>query len=241
MTLLSICIPVYEMPVNSNPPREEGLAMLAENFKQLEKQKFKDFNVIISDNSQNKTIETYVKGIKKLNVKYTRNEGAKTMASNMNNAIKNADGEIIHIMCQDDFFYNADSLQKIIDNFEKEKGWMVSRYMHSKDRLGLFKRQTPSWNDKMYLNNSIGTPSCLSFVNDDPLLFDENLNWFIDCELYFRLFKRYGLPKVLDDTIFIQYLWEGQLTTRMTQEEIDKETLYIKQIYEPPIVATGKK
>jgi hypothetical protein len=145
----------------------------------------------------------------------------------MNNAIKNCDGEIIQIMCQDDYFYGKNSLQKIIENFDKDKGWMCSKYMHTKDRLGLFKQQIPSWNPQIYLNNTIGTPSCLSFLNNDNIFFDENLTWLVDCEYYYRLFKKYGEPKILKDIIFIQYLWEGQLTQTITQELINTETAYV--------------
>lgn len=222
---LSIALPVYSMG-------NKGLEFLDYNFRQLKAQTYHDFDVIISDNSNDETIKAYVSGIKDLNIKYVKNEGAKTLASNMNNAIENCDSDIIQIMCQDDYFYNKYSLQKIVDNFDKNKGWMCSMYMHTKDRLGLFKQQIPAWNPQIYLNNTIGTPSCLSFLNDgNILLLDENLKWFVDCEYYYRLFQKYGEPKILKEIIFIQYLWEGQTTQGITQEVIDTETAYIKDKY----------
>jgi glycosyltransferase involved in cell wall biosynthesis len=217
---LSIALPTYEMGGN-------GLEFLAYNFKQLKAQTFRDFDVIISDNSNDETIKTYVNGIKDLNIKYVKNEGAKTLAANMNNAIKNCDGEIIQIMCQDDYFYNKYSLQKIVDNFDKGKGWMCSMYMHTKDRLGLFKQQIPMWNPQIYINNTIGTPSCLSFLNNDNIYLDENLSWLVDCEYYYRLFKKYGQPKILSELIFVQVLWEGQVTQQITQELMNTETAYV--------------
>jgi glycosyltransferase involved in cell wall biosynthesis len=217
---LSIALPTYEMG-------NKGLEFLAYNFKQLKSQIFKDLQVVVSDNSNDEIIKTYVSGIKDLDIKYVKNEGAKTLASNMNNAIRNCDGEIIQIMCQDDYFYNKYSLQKIVDNFDKNIGWMCSMYMHTKDKLGLFKQQIPKWNDKIYFDNTIGTPSCLSFLNNENIYFDENLTWLVDCEYYYRLFKKYGQPKILNELIFVQVLWEGQLTQTITQELINTETAYV--------------
>jgi glycosyltransferase involved in cell wall biosynthesis len=231
MTLLSVCVPVY--PMNGR-----GVEMLEHNLKQLSAQKFKDFEVVISDDSEDDVIKDWLFSSdklwnEKLNIKYIKNEKTKGVASNVNNAINNADGEIIQIMCQDDYFYNKDSLQKIVDNFDRNMGWMVSMYMHTKDRLGLFKQQIPKWNNQIYLINTIGTHSSLSFLNDSNLSFDENLSWFVDCEFYYRLYKKYGLPKILDKLIFVQYLWDGQATnTIITQNVIEQEQKYIKEKYE---------
>jgi len=227
---VSVIIPTYEMG-------DKGVEMLTKgSFKQLKLQKFKDFEVVISDDSKDDVIKKYVEETKDLNIKYFKNEGKSGIAGNMNNAIKNATGEIIQIMCQDDFFYNQYSLQKIVDNFDYKKGWMVSMYMHTKDRLGLFKQQIPEWNDKIYFDNSIGTPSCLSFLNDDPPLLDENLKWYVDCEHYYRLYKKWGLPKILKELVFVQLLWEGQSTQGVTQELINTEMAYIKNKYLGEIV-----
>jgi len=224
MSLLEILIPVYEM-------QNKGLEMLSHSFKQLKVQKFKDFSVLISDDSQDEKIKTYVGGIKDLNIKYIKNEGVHSIAGNMNNAIKNATGEIIQVMCQDDYFYNKDSLQNIVDNFDRNKGWMCSMYMHTKDRFELFKQQIPMWNSQICLNNTLGTPSCLSFLNNDVPLLDENLKWYVDCEHYYRLFKKWGIPKILKELVFVQLLWEGQTTQGITQEIVDTEIAYIKDKY----------
>jgi glycosyltransferase involved in cell wall biosynthesis len=239
MTLLSICIPSYEAG-------GRGVEFLEHNFKQLKTQLFKDFEIIVSDDSSDEVIADYIKKYtednKDLNIKYIKNKGNKNIGSNTNNAIKNANGEIIQIMCQDDYFYNKYSLQKIVDNFDRNIGWMVSMYMHTKDRLGLFKQQIPSWSDNIYLNNTIGAPSCLSFLNDDNKVWvDENLKCFVDCEHYYRLYKKWGLPKVLKDLVVIQYLWEGQATSTITQDLINAEVAYINnkvtEMNKKPVVA----
>jgi glycosyltransferase involved in cell wall biosynthesis len=229
MPRLSILMPSYEM-------KNKGAEMLSFSLDILRQQTFKDFEIVISDDSKDETIKNYLHSIQDLNIKYIKNQGKHGIAGNTNNAIRNALGQILHIMCQDDYFYDENSLQKIVDTFDVGKGWMASMYMHTKDRKGLFNQQFPTWNDQIYLINTIGTPSCLSFINDNPIFFDENLTWFVDCEYYYRLYKRYGVPKILSEIIFVQYLWEGQTTnTLINQEVVNREELYIKEKYKGEI------
>ncbi|KKP65547.1 MAG: Glycosyltransferase involved in cell wall biogenesis-like protein [Candidatus Nomurabacteria bacterium GW2011_GWE1_35_16] len=224
MTLLSIALPVYEM-------QGRGVEMLQFSLQKLRTQTFSDFEVVISDNSADDDIWEYVESQKRLNIKYVKNKGEHTLSGNVNNAFRNSSGDIIHLMCQDDYFYDNSSLQKIVNNFDANIGWMTSMYMHTNDRVGLFKQQIPRWNDQIYFINTIGTPSCLTFLNGTNLYFDKDLKWFVDCEFYWQLYKKYGEPKILKDTIFIQYLWEGQTTQTITQELVDSEMQHIKNKY----------
>ena len=229
MTLLSIALPVYEM-------QGRGVEMLQFSLAKLQQQTFSDFEVVISDSSTNNAICKYVETIKNLNIKYVKDEDNNTLSSNVNNAFRHSSGDIIHLMCQDDYFYDSSSLQKIVNNFDVNIGWMASMYMHTNDRVGLFKPQIPSWNNQIYFVNTIGTPSCLTFLNGSNLYFDKNLKWFVDCEFYWQLYKKYGAPKILNDLIFIQYLWEGQTTQGITQELVDDEMLHIKNKYKGEII-----
>lgn len=231
MTKLSIAIPVYEA-------KGRGIELIQFSLSRIRSQTFKDFNVIISDNSSDNVIENAIKGIPQqfFDIKYFRNDGPKTMASNINNAIRNSDGEIIQILCQDDYLYDKNSLQTIVNKFNPTKKWMVSTYMHTKDRFGMFKKQIPSWNDQIYFNNTIGTPTCLSLLNEYLIYLDENLSWFVDCEYYYQLFKKWGLPEINNNLVLMQLLWEGQITnTQITEELIKTEREYIVNKYEGKI------
>lgn len=222
MPKLSIILPTYEA-------QGVGQQFLTRNFKQLKLQTFKDFEVVIADSVPNDAVKNFVEAEKDILIKYVKVENAKHLYSNINEGIRNASGDFAHIMCMEDYFYNKHSLQRIVDNFEVAKGWMVSMYMHTKDGLGLFKQQIPSWNLQILSNNTIGCISCLSFVNDKEFLFDENTELFGDVDFYYRLYKKYGLPKLIDDIVWIQYLWAGRITKKpATQENIDAEQNYLK-------------
>jgi glycosyltransferase involved in cell wall biosynthesis len=234
MKKLSIAIPSYSMS-------GRGIEMLQHSLTQIRKQTYNkdDYEIIISDDSDDDNIKNAITSIPSdiLNIKYVKNEGKKGIAGNLNNTIKNCEGELIHVLCQDDYFIDKNSIMRIVNNFDYEKKWMVSAYMHTKDRFGMFRKHIPTWNNKIYLENTIGTPSCLTILNNDTLLFDEELGWFVDCDYYYRLYQKYGVPKIVNELLFIQLLWEGQATNSKVDETIiTKERDYIIQKHESKII-----
>jgi hypothetical protein len=139
---------------------------------------------------------------------------------------------LIKILCQDDYLYGIDAIQKTIDNFDYNTKWLVTSYFGTRDRLSAFTHHIPMWNDKIYFENTIGTHSCLTILNEDPILFDENLIWFMDCEYYYRLQKRYSYPTILRDYTMIQMIWEGQVTNTIINDTIiNTEKDYILNKY----------
>lgn len=114
----------------------------------------------------------------------------KGMANNTNAAIKKADGHIIKIMFMDDSFAHRDSLKDMVQAFKG--GWLVA---------GSDNNKQPYYTDDIQTgNNKLGSPSVLIFENDKPLLFDESMTWLLDCDLYKRLYKRYGAPTIVSGT-----------------------------------------
>jgi glycosyltransferase involved in cell wall biosynthesis len=225
---ISVCIPCYEM-------FGRATEMLNLSFGVLSLQSFTDFEVIISDDSEDDAIKNLISFWKpRLNIKYIKNPNEKGLSSNLNNAIKHAKGEIIKVLCEDDFLFGEAALEITYNNFDFNKGWLVSSYYHTKEsRKVYFKQQIPTWNDKIYLVNTIGTHSCLSFVNDSPLLFDPKLMWYMDCDYYYSLFLRYGEPFILKEPTVVQYLWEGQTTNAFVTKNIEeKERKYLIEKYE---------
>src|SRR3990167_7102617 len=121
--LISICIPTYEM-------HGGALKMLTRSFDMLKKQTFKDFEVVVSDNSEDDVVKNLCASpeYKMLNINYFKNP-RKGLAQNSNEAIKNAKGEIIKILYMDDYLANENSLQKILDNFTDH--WLITACEHA--------------------------------------------------------------------------------------------------------------
>lgn len=224
MTKMSIAITSYEMG-------GVGHEVIQYALRSLQSQTFKDFEVVVSDQSKDSLIEDVCKLWQKdLSLVYCREENKRGyFTANENNAIKHCSGDIIKFLDADDFLYDEKSLQKTYGAFEENTMWVVTNYMHSYNRTDFIKRHSPVMNDRIYVCNTIGTPSCVAIRNDNPPLFDENLRWAGDCEWYKRLYDKWGNPKIIDDITAVHLLWDGQVenTFGSAKELQDKEVAYI--------------
>lgn len=215
---ISICIPTWEQ-------YDRGVEFLRNNLERILTQTYKNFNVIISDHSKDDKIKLLCESYSdKLEIKYIKNETLLGNGpANTNNAIINADGDIIKIIFQDDFLYQDNSLEIIAKEFENtECNWLVSGCNHTHDDGKNFSNfMVPYWNDNIATGtNTISSPSVLSFRNNNPCLFDEELTMLMDCEMYYQLYIRYGLPKIITDCL---------ITNRMHQHQIS--SLYNKDMW----------
>lgn len=211
---ISICIPTYEMS-------SVGANFLAENFEIFLKQSFKNFNVIISDDSNDNSIRSVCDKYKdRLSIVYVKNTGEKGLCGNLNNAMKNANGKIIKILLMDDFLYNESSLQEIVDNFDPQKDhWLATACMHTVDGKTFTNAHYPRYNAYIhYGRNTIGTPSVVSVKNENLCFLDSTFNWSLnDCDYYKSNYDKFGEPKLLNTINVVVRKHEHQITnTRNT-------------------------
>ena len=206
---ISVVVPVYEM-------HGVGIQMLERSLDILERQTFKDFEVVVTDDSDDVKL---VKLCDDFTVKYLRNPGDKGIASNTNFGIKQAKGELIKILYQDDYLAYDEALEDIVKNFEN--GWLITACSNT---------LIPHYNDKIRTGyNTIGSPSVLTIKNDNPLLFDTSLKWLVDCEYYQRTFERYGEPKILLKPGVVIGIGDWQQTNQLTNEQKNEEYLRLQR------------
>jgi len=62
-------------------------------------------------------------------------------------------------------------------------------------------------------------------------LFDENIKYGYDCELYYKMINKYGVPKICHSVTVVNYLWGGSITSQTSQDMINKEIKYILNKY----------
>lgn len=145
------------------------------------------------------------------------------MAENTNAGIKRARGKLIKILYLDDCLASTDSLQKIVDAFTDDVMWLIT---------GADTNPYPFMTDDIETgNNKLGSPSALTMRASNVLLFDENMSWLLDCDLYKRLEKMYGEPKILDGVHVIIGQGEHQMTHILTDEEKLAEHSYLAKKY----------
>ena len=207
------------------------------NLEKILNQSYKNYEVVVSDHCESDLIKWVCDRSLSLgmDIKYLRNESSRGNSSaNINNAILNSQGEIIKILFQDDFFFRSKSLQEIVNVFSSNPiHWMVTACCHSLDGKTFERDYYPKYTeDIMEGNNLISSPSVLSFLrSSNQILFDENLVWLMDCDIYKRLYMEYGDPFYLNSINVVNRTWEGQFNNHIPWEKKMREIQYGREKY----------
>lgn len=225
MAKVSICIPAYN--------NERSVRRLLES---IEKQKFKDYEVIITDDSDGEEIGKLAE--EKGYIKYYKNETALGAAANWNAAIGKSSGEYVKIMHHDDWFTDADSLQSFVDMLEQhpeaglafsgsrqeEEGRSYERFIAAED-AALIERDYRN----LFLGNTIGAPSgtiVRRSVLENPadkdgqesengkegIAYDKNLTWLVDMDYYMNILKHNPRFVYTEKPLVSIGISKGQLT-----------------------------
>lgn len=220
MAKLSVCIPTHQM--------EDYDYFLHRCLDSLWNQSFQDFEIVVSDNSDNDEIKKICEWYK-TGISYYHNP-IKGMAPNTNNAIKMAKGDLIKILYMDDFMAHDLALEAIVNNFKGE--WLVTSCRHTVDGEDFFNTHVPHYSEDIYTGrNTIGSPSVLTIKKETALFFDEEMTWLLDCDLYKRYYDLYGEPTILNNVNVIIGLHDGQATHTMGDERKLKEHEYLNKKY----------
>jgi glycosyltransferase involved in cell wall biosynthesis len=183
--IISICIPAYK--------RIDYLKRLLCS---IEIQKFKDYEVIISDDSNDHSVEELLKNFNgRFEIKYFKNEKALGTPANWNHAISKATGEWIKLMHDDDWFDNEHSLEKFALARNNNNKFIFSAYTNKTELTNNIEKKFFNENLKTIIlknplrllaKNSIGPPSVTLFHNSIKDKYDEGLKWRVDIEYYIR-------------------------------------------------------
>lgn len=217
--MITVAIPVSKI--------ENGAFYFTRLLDSLWRQSFQDFEIVVTDNSDDDELMNICIAYNGW-IEYYRNP-IKGMAQNTNEAIRRSKGELIKIIYMDDYLAHDNSLLKILTHFEGQ--WLVSGCLHD-DGLEVFKPHIPHYSqDIQFGHNTIGSPSVLTIRNQNPLLFDEEMTWLLDCDYYKRMYDLYGEPTILKDKNVIIGLHPGQATHTMGQERKLLEHEYMNKKY----------
>lgn len=144
------------------------------------------------------------------------------MAENTNAGIKRARGEYIKILYLDDQLAHKDALKEIVEAVEGHE-WLIN---------GCDTNVYPYYTEDIETgNNKLGSPSCLTIRNSEPLLFDENMSWLLDCDYYKKMYEDFGEPVILDGVHVIMGVGEHQMTHILTHADKIAEEEYMNKKY----------
>ena len=216
---ISICVPVHKM--------NDWKYWLEKCLDSILAQTEENIEVVITDNSDDDEIKRFTEKYA-MPIKFFKNP-RKGMAQNTNEAIKRATGPVIKILYMDDHLAHKDALSDILEAFKEKKlhYWLATPCEHTYGK-NIFKQHAPKLKGIEKGINTIGSPSVVAFRNNNPLLFDENMTWLLDVDLYKRLLDIFGEPIILEKVGVVIGLHDGQVTNILTNEKKQKEEEYFK-------------
>ena len=188
---ISICIPTYK-----------NVDYLQRLLQSVIIQTFKDYEIVITDNSPDNSVEQLVKELEnQLSIRYYKNDPPTNMGENFNRVLQKATGEWIKIMHDDDWFAGKGSLQQFADAAIQYPGcdFIFSACNNVDLKTGKIERHELNIEKKtllqssfynLYFNNVIGHPSTVMHKNTE-MLYDPSFKWVIDVDFYIRFFEKY--------------------------------------------------
>ncbi len=160
---------------------------------------------------------------------------ANGMARAHNMGIARSKGEIIKIIQMDDYFAHPNALKMIVDEFHANaaKSWLISASTHTENGVDTFSAHFPTWHDKIYNGvNTLGSMSTIAFYRDKQLLFEEPLQWIVDCDWYYRMYLKHGTPILSRNVGVVVDVGTHRLSSTLSDELKTNEVSYVLQKYE---------
>ena len=227
MVKVSICIPAYN--------NEASVRRLLAS---IERQTYKDYEVIITDDSDGDGIKRLAE--EKKYIKYYKNEKRLGATANWNASIDRSCGEYIKIMHHDDWFTDENSLKAFVDMLEEhpeadlafsgsrqmEADRSFDRYISEKD-VRLIEKD----HRNLFLGNTIGAPSAVIVRRNAVVHYDEKLTWLVDMEYYMQILKKNPHFLYTKEPLVSIGIGQGQLT-ESCRDDRDLNTYEYGYIYE---------
>ncbi len=217
--MVSICIPTYNQT-----------DLLKRCLNSVLMQDFKDYEIIVSDDSTDEITKTYIEGLQLKNLKYYKNNFALGSPDNWNNCLTKACGKYIKIMHHDDYFATTTALSKFVNSLETNPSIYFSfcySHIHFKNQEHFFiHRQAASQLKRLktsphflFYRNIIGAPSA-TFFRNEKILFNKNYKWLVDVDFYIRYFNKYpGFISIPEALVTVVDGEVGQATTLVSKSK----------------------
>lgn len=211
---VSICIPVYKQA-----------ELFKMTFESVLEQTYKDWEIIVADDSPDDTIEKIVAAYSSIPVAYFRNEPALGSPANWNAAVSKAKGEYIKILHHDDRFAERSSLERFVKMLDDHKDadlafsstqiTMLDTGLSKKHKCSVSKlRKIQKRTQLLLMDNIIGAPSATIIRKNAFVKFDETLKWLVDIDWYLSVMKKNNHVIYESDCLIASYHGAvGQMTS----------------------------
>jgi len=231
--MVSICIPAYNQP-----------KFLKKTLNSIFIQDFKDYEIIISDDSNNDDIKKLINTYPQEKIKYFKNSPSFGSPRNWNESIKKATGKYIKILHHDDWFSKPYSLSKFVNTIESRNNVSIvfsgslihnanldndTRFVQSEKKI----KDIIKDKNILLTSNLLGAPSATLF-KQTTLRFDEKLKWLVDIDFYIQIINKNNFLYISEPLIATTDGANHQVTNKCKNMEIElKEWFYMFNKHRP--------
>ena len=213
--LISICIPAYKRPIN-----------IDRLLHSISIQTFTDYEIIITDDSPDDSLQPVLQKYGQLPIVYYKNENGLGTPVNWKYGISLAKGEWIKIMHDDDWFAGEDSLKIFAEATKKGKRFIVCRYFNVFESG---KKEAPafpeSWKSMivqepmtLLSTNVVGPPSVTLVHSSIKEQYDTFMKWRVDIDFYVRILSTEKAFELIDQSLVCVGVSETQVTNYCINE-----------------------
>jgi glycosyltransferase involved in cell wall biosynthesis len=209
----SIAIPAYK-----------NTQHLTRLLKSIESQTFTDYEVIITDDTPDDSVEQLLtQDFPGNSFQYFKNQPALGTPENWNEAIRKAKGQWIKLMHNDDWFATPESLSELQLAVFEHPGvdFFFSAYKNIQEPSMREEDVQMNSFDRWFLNVSplhlfrkvyVGNPSCTLVKNGLNIWYNKRLKFVVDFDYYIRLINAGCRYKYIDKVLLHIGLHESQVT-----------------------------
>jgi glycosyltransferase involved in cell wall biosynthesis len=216
--LVSICIPTFNQTI-----------FLKKTLESISIQTYKNFEVVISDDSTNEDVRLLVEEYdKKFKINYFKNPTSLGSPANWNKALDRAKGDLIKFMHHDDWFSGAGSLQEFVNVFE-DPG---IAFAFCRSEILNVAENTISYNIPparflkalkknpkiLFSDNRVGAPTAVMYKKSMER-FDEKIKYVVDLEFYIRFLMKNNFIYIDKALIVNTSHHAGQVTAASMNKE----------------------
>lgn len=230
---ISICVPAYKRP-----------GLMRRLLVSVLEQSYKDYELIVTDDSPDSSVEELVKTFSQLPLRYFKNEPAAGTPGNWNLAMQKATAPWIQVLHADDWYASPDALAKFAAVCSKSSSSFVFCASSEVDKEGrTIKDLRPSpaklrllQEDPLYLvyDNMIGHPSVVLHKRDSGLQYNNAYKWVVDIDLYIRFLEKHPSFEYISDPLINIGIDEEQVSATAYKNPVVEIPEYLQLISSLP-------
>lgn len=216
---VSICIPSYREP-----------EFLEEAIRSCLIQRYRDFEVIVSDDTPGECVEAVVArfAAQDRRVRYCRNPGPHGAAANSNHAASQARGGWLKFLHHDDALVGEGALELFMANIDKGDFLFSPCHWVQGETRGIYRISSESYAELRCDpvrklgggGNVIGAPSAIMVRREKFAPFDESMVWLFDVYSYLQSAAMGATFFCLDEPVVLINKHKGQLTERVHDDPV---------------------